>query len=59
MNTYKLGCFNSNGTQNIIMTDSDGRKFSVPPNPENRHYQEYLDWVAEGNTPEPSDFEEE
>ena len=55
MNTYKLGCFNSNGTQNIILTDSSGKKFDVPPNPENTHYQQYLEWVAEGNTPIPAD----
>ena len=23
----------------------------IPKNPENRHYQEFLEWVAEGNTP--------
>tara|TARA_A100001201_G_scaffold115485_1_gene99124 strand:- start:10 stop:180 length:171 start_codon:yes stop_codon:yes gene_type:complete len=55
MNTYKLGCFNTDGTQNIILTESSGKKFDVPPNPENTHYQEYLDWVAEGNTPTPAD----
>jgi hypothetical protein len=27
----------------------------IPFNPENRDYQEYLKWVAEGNTPEPAD----
>lgn len=55
MNTYKLGCFNLDGTQNIVLTDSNGKNFSVPPNPENTHYQEYLEWVAAGNTPEPAE----
>jgi hypothetical protein len=29
----------------------------IPFNPSNRDYQEYLKWVAEGNTPEPADSE--
>jgi hypothetical protein len=29
---------------------SDGLLISVPHNEANRHYQEILDWVAEGNT---------
>jgi len=27
----------------------------IPINEENADYQEYLKWVAEGNTPEPAD----
>ena len=27
----------------------------IPFDPANRDYQDYLDWVAEGNTPEESD----
>ena len=27
----------------------------IPVNLENKDYQEYLKWVAEGNTPEPAD----
>ena len=33
-----------------IVTFQDGTKWSVPHNTENRHYQEILEWVAEGNT---------
>lgn len=27
----------------------------IPMNEDNTDYQAYLDWVAEGNTPEPAD----
>ena len=27
----------------------------IPIEPENRDYQDYLEWVAEGNTPEEAD----
>ena len=29
---------------------TDGTEWSVPHNEANRHYQEILEWVAEGNT---------
>jgi hypothetical protein len=29
--------------------------YSIPFDPDNTDYQEYLKWVAEGNQPEPAD----
>ena len=36
-----------------VLKKSEG--ISIPFDSSNRHYQEYLAWVAEGNTPEPAD----
>ena len=30
-------------------------KIDIPNSEDNRHYQEYLAWVAEGNTADPAD----
>ena len=39
----------------IIKVLGDGAKLNIPFDPENTDYQEYLEWVAAGNTPDPDD----
>lgn len=38
-----------------VLKKSEG--ISIPFDVNNRHYQEYLKWVEEGNEPEPADEE--
>lgn len=44
--TYQL-------TQGDTILRTEDKAF-IPPDPANRDYREYLDWLAEGNTPEPA-----
>lgn len=48
---YKLGSFEYPLTEpNHVVRISDGA--CIPFDEGNRHYQEYLEWLAEGNLPE-------
>jgi hypothetical protein len=55
MAEYKLlNGYNEAGEiyQNVLKKSEE---ISIPFDPYNRHYQKYLEWIAEGNTPEPAD----
>ena len=43
------------GTVDQVTTHSNSHKTIIPFDQENRDYQEYLEWVAAGNTAEAAD----
>jgi hypothetical protein len=43
------------GTPIGVVIQKDGFVISIPFDPANTDYQEYLKWVAEGNEPLPAD----
>jgi hypothetical protein len=50
---YKLVKTNRGDGLNKI--NPDGSVTCIPFSPDNTDYQEYLKWIAEGNTPLPAD----
>jgi hypothetical protein len=51
MVTYKLLNNPYGGLKSVLRSDG----WQIPFDPANSDYQEYLAWVAEGNTPAPPD----
>ena len=52
---YKLINDPQGNNATIRLTTDDGNIMFIPFDPANTDYQEYLEWVAEGNTPEPAE----
>ena len=42
-------------TVDCLKKVEDGGTIHIPIAPGNRHYQEYLEWLAQGNEPEPAE----
>ena len=47
--------FNQSEPLSVFRFNDDGSVTCIPFDPANTDYQEYLKWLAEGNTPEPAD----
>ena len=53
---YKLLKDPSTNTQNVVLKNVNGIEWNIPFVPDNRMYQEYLEWKAiDGNEPEAAD----
>ena len=54
--TYKkIKEYDGSENTSAILKTSSSPNIWIPFDPMNRHYQEYLAWVAEGNTAEAAD----
>jgi hypothetical protein len=40
-------------SDNTVMFIGDNMRMAIPADPENRNWQTYQAWLAEGNTPDP------
>ena len=53
MAEYRLLQTSENSSTQFVMRLAD--RAAIPFDPANSDYQAYLEWVAEGNTPEPAE----
>ena len=51
----KLANDGEQGDNMLILTDKQDNKLFVPKDENNRHYEDILQWVADGNTIEEAD----
>jgi len=52
---YKLYKNSFNNSDDGVLLSKDGKTYAIPLDEANTDYQDYLAWVAEGNTPEEAD----
>ena len=52
---YKLSRSPASGEINSVTRIEDNFIVGIPFNPANTDYEQYLAWLAEGNTPQPAD----
>ena len=55
MTIYKLHRSKVSDEISVVIKNDGGLQTSIPFNPDNTDYQEYLAWVAEGNESLPAD----
>jgi hypothetical protein len=56
---YKLVKNPITGVVNVVNKQDGNTLLSIPFDPANTDYQEYLKWVAEGNEPEPAETQDQ
>ena len=53
--SYRLIPYLDGEPVSVQLLEDSVSKLCIPFDPDNTDYREYLEWVAEGNTPDPAD----